>query len=95
MSFGDPMASVVGLTFKSPINFNNKSVVGVIGCCVTCILVAIIFYNSEEMIIYSILAGTIGGIAECIDIKGLDDNLTMPVISGVLLTIVNKVLIEM
>jgi diacylglycerol kinase (CTP) len=86
LAFADPIASYVGIKFGKDKLFGHKSVQGFIAAFVVCSAVSFIylFYNQvqEFILIFSLLAGLIGALAELIPLAKLDDNFTMPVVSS-------------
>jgi len=86
--FGDPAASVFGISFGSlgPRLKNGKSLVGTLSAVFVCSWVAWAFclplYGaSTKLVVLSVLSGIIGGTAELIPVD-LDDNFIIPVVSG-------------
>ncbi len=93
LAFSDPISSYFGIRYGTDKILPNKSVQGsVAGFCV-CYLITLIFglYYSEPtlgLLFFSLLAGVIGSFSELCSVI-IDDNLTIPVISGAGLTFLN------
>ena len=93
MGYGDGLASVVGQSIKSyeyKIGNTKKTVAGSITMfVVSLIILALFLYNagSTLWVLKSIIIALIMAIVEALSIKGTD-NLTVPVIAAILLSIV-------
>jgi diacylglycerol kinase (CTP) len=90
LAFGDPVASFFGIRFGKDRIVGNKTLQGTLGAFAVCTLIAALYYyfNNlmvERLLIVAPLSGLIGAIAELVPVGKLDDNLTFPVISAVLL----------
>jgi diacylglycerol kinase (CTP) len=90
LAFGDPSASFFGIRYGKDKIIGNKSLQGTMGALAVCTLTAGVYYYNqnlmtERLLIVAPLSGAIGAIAELFPVGKLDDNLTFPVISGVLL----------
>lgn len=88
---GDPVASYIGVRYGKD-KIGDKTVQGFLACFAVCVIVALIFlrvndFNSSRWIYVSLLAALSASGAELIQINKVDDNLSMPVICGLLLTI--------
>ncbi len=93
--FGDPMAATIGSLYgKTPIG-KGKSLEGSAACFFTCFLVAttlcLIGFIPLPWLPFALLAGLSGALAELFAF--LDDNLTLPLISGLLLSQVTALLL--
>lgn len=87
LAFADPIASYVGIKYGKDKIFGHKSIQGSIAAFVVCALatgVYLAYYNImlDRVIVISLLAGLIGALAELIPIGKMDDNFTLPVLSG-------------
>ena len=87
LAFADPIASFVGIKYGKDKIFGHKSIQGFIAAFVVCTAATAIYlayYNVlwDRVIIVSLLAGLIGALAELIPIGKIDDNFTLPVLSG-------------
>ncbi|TDJ09551.1 MAG: hypothetical protein E2O68_00145 [Deltaproteobacteria bacterium] len=94
--FADPIASLVGVQFGKDKLFKNKSLQGSMAALFTCTFITILFGQvygiiGFKLIIFSVLAGIIGSLSEICSFK-IDDNLTIPILSGLGLTILNKLI---
>ena len=98
LSWCDPMASLVGVLYgKHTIRFaNGKSLAGFIAAVVTGTVATYVVYSTQiirpvpqgmSLLVLSLGAGGIAGIAEGVSVFGLDDNLTLPLVAAVLLNI--------
>ena len=88
LCFADPLASYVGIRFGKEKILGNKTIQGFLAAFVTCMACAYVFlsvlgYPKDRLIIFSVLAGLVGSLAELIPIANLDDNFTLPVVSAV------------
>jgi diacylglycerol kinase (CTP) len=88
---GDPIAAYIGTKYGKD-KIGDKSVQGFLACFAVCVVVALVYlrlidFNSSRIIYVSLLAALVGSGAELVQINKIDDNLSMPVISGILLTI--------
>lgn len=89
--FGDPLASWFGSKYGRD-KIGDKSLQGFIACFVVCTVISFgfLYYSdffTSRILYVSLFAGLIGGIAELVQIPKLDDNFSMPVISGILLSL--------
>jgi diacylglycerol kinase (CTP) len=87
LAFADPMASFIGIKYGKDKIFGHKSIQGFIAAfvvCTFCTMMFLSFYNVmlDRVIVVSLLAGLIGGLAELVPIGKLDDNFTLPLISS-------------
>lgn len=92
LAFADPIASFVGIKFGKDKIFGHKSIQGFLAAFTTCTFISIIFLNlsgldQARLWVVSLLAGFIGALAELIPIGKLDDNLTLPLLSAIGLSI--------
>ncbi len=90
LAFGDPAASFFGIRYGRDKIFANKSLQGTLGAFAVCTVTAAVYYYNqnlmtERLLIVAPLSGAIGAIAELFPFGKLDDNLTFPVVSGLLL----------
>lgn len=88
LAFGDPLASLVGILYskRSVKIFNGKSLHGTAAGYIVCALVTWIFLRSTgmhglDLIRLTLLGGFAGALAEMLPLE-LDDNFTIPVVSG-------------
>ena len=92
--FSDPISSFFGILLGRDKILPNKSLQGAIAGFVTCYLTTLFYlryydYESLNALSFAIIAGLIGTISELMSVL-IDDNLTIPVFSGLGLTILNK-----
>lgn len=88
LAFADPIASVIGIKYGKDKIFGHKSIQGFMAAYVVCTLCTFVFlYNhnfaTDRILVVSLLAGLIGALAELVPIGKIDDNFTLPVLSGV------------
>ncbi|MCB0376907.1 MAG: hypothetical protein KDD33_00315 [Bdellovibrionales bacterium] len=91
LAVGDPTASLFGLLFGHDKLIGNKSLQGSVAAFLFCSVAAYFYFQShgimlDHILVVTFLAGLIGAIAELVPIWGLDDNLTQPVLSAILLS---------
>ncbi len=93
LAVGDPIASFFGVLYGKFKILGQKSLIGTIAAFVACFICALIFFNAvhptdltlgQKFVLIS-LAAAIGALTELIPLGRLDDNLTQPLMSGVLL----------
>ena len=89
--FGDPLAAYIGIKYGQR-GIGDKTVQGFAACFVVCAILSAIFFissdfNLVQLIYVCLFGGLIGSLAEIIQIRNINDNLSMPVISGFLLTL--------
>ncbi|KAF7722846.1 hypothetical protein EC973_002648 [Apophysomyces ossiformis] len=99
LSWTDPTASICGrLWGRYTPRFGNKSLAGTLGAVVTGALVTYAFFGTSgynassyspdglNLVLFSLYGGVVAGVSEAVgDSLGLDDNLTIPVLSGIFL----------
>jgi diacylglycerol kinase (CTP) len=88
LACGDPIASVFGILYgKYSVRFaNGKSLIGTLAGVLTCIMVSLVFLKASgledaQVLILSLIGGVAGGAAEMLPIE-VDDNFSIPVVSG-------------
>lgn len=87
LAFADPVASYFGIRFGKDKIFGHKSLQGTMAAFAVCTLVTFLFLSNkgilpERILVVSLIGGLIGALAELIPIGKLDDNFTLPVLSG-------------
>ena len=98
--FADPFSSYFGVLYGGGRNrnlghlFNGKSLQGSTAGFVVCYLLSFAYglaYDAHGMnlLIFAVLAGFVGPLSEMLSTKRLNDNLTIPVLSGLGLTFLN------
>jgi diacylglycerol kinase (CTP) len=92
--FSDPLSSFFGVLYGKDKILPNKSLQGAVAGFFTCYLITLFYtMNSTTLgthiLVYSIVAGVIGAASELVSAFNIDDNLTIPVLSGLGLTLLN------
>ena len=83
MSIGDPVASFVGQRYGRTA-LGSKSVQGTLACLTVCVLIAL----PANLPVLVSLAGAAGAtLAEALPLRRINDNVTMPVFSGAIMTV--------
>ncbi len=95
--FADPIASFVGVNYGRDKILPNKSLQGAVASFITCVFITIFYFYQVEisdlnLILFSLAAGLIGCLSELASAFNIDDNLTIPVLSGAGLTLINGLL---
>lgn len=88
LAFADPLASYVGIRFGRDKLMGHKSLQGTIGAYVVCVIASFLYLFSmnqslDRVIVFSLIAGAVGALAELIPIGKLDDNFSLPVLSAI------------
>jgi len=91
--FADPISSYVGIRFGKDKSLPNKSLQGSLAGFIVCVALTFfyIFFRgniNHNLLIFALLGGIVGSISEMMSFL-VDDNLTIPVISGLGLTVLN------
>lgn len=90
----DPISSLVGVNFGKEKILPNKSLQGTIAGFFACYLITL-YYTSDlnastfNLLGFAILAGIVGALSELTSAFNIDDNLTIPVLSGAGLSVLN------
>ncbi|KAF0689625.1 Aste57867_18956 [Aphanomyces stellatus] len=105
LSLGDPCASFFGITLghHSHKLANGKTIAGVVGCFVVCLLTSIAFLALVDGPVahgttlatkglVMVLAGLAGTLGEALSL-GVDDNLSLPLVSGAAMSLIWHVLL--
>lgn len=92
--FSDPISSFFGIIYGKDKIMPNKSLQGAIAGFFTCYLISLFYgltYGAEEsgLLWFAICAGVVGALSEMLSAFNVDDNLTIPVVSGLGLTVLN------
>lgn len=92
--FSDPISSFFGVLYGKDKIMPNKSLQGAVAGFFTCYLITLFYtMNSTTLgthiLVFSIVAGVIGAASELVSAFNIDDNLTIPVLSGLGLTLLN------
>lgn len=91
LAIADPVASFFGTLYGRPV-LKDKSAAGFLAAFVSCFLASFVYFHwilelRDQLVVLSGLSGLIGALSELITLGNLDDNLTQPLISGLLLTL--------
>jgi diacylglycerol kinase (CTP) len=92
--FSDPISSFFGVLYGKDKLLPNKSLQGAVAGFFTCYLICL-FYTMNtstigmHILTFSIICGVIGSASELISAFNVDDNLTIPVLSGLGMTLLN------
>lgn len=92
--FSDPLSSFFGVLYGKDKIMPNKSLQGAVAGFFTCYLITLFYViNSTTLgvhiLVFSLLAGIIGAASELVSAFNVDDNLTIPVLSGLGMTLLN------
>ncbi|UYL10152.1 hypothetical protein B9G69_006110 [Bdellovibrio sp. SKB1291214] len=92
LAFADPIASYFGILYGKDKIFGHKSIQGFMAAFFVCMALTLAYllyhnYLMDRVVVVSLLAGLVGAFAELIPIGKLDDNLTLPLMSAVGLSI--------
>jgi diacylglycerol kinase (CTP) len=92
--FSDPISSFFGVLYGKDKILPNKSLQGVVAGFFTCYLITLFYLMNTasvgtSLLTFSIVAGVIGATSEIISAFNIDDNLTIPVLSGLGMTLLN------
>jgi len=92
LAFADPIASYFGILYGKDKIFGHKSIQGFMAAFFVCTALTLVYllshnYLTDRLIVVSLLAGLVGAFAELIPIGKLDDNLTLPLMSAIGLSI--------
>ncbi|MCR9204628.1 MAG: SEC59/DGK1/VTE5 family protein [Halobacteriovoraceae bacterium] len=95
--FSDPISSFFGILLGRDKILPNKSLQGSLAGFITCYLVTLLYlryYGMESLasLGFAMCAGIVGAISELFSVF-VDDNLTIPVLSGLGLTLINEIFI--
>ena len=94
--FADPISSFIGILYGKDKVIPGKSVQGCVAGFLVCYILTFgygsYFYRpGVDLLVFSMLAGVIGATSELCSVL-VDDNLTIPVLSGLGLTIINLII---
>jgi len=88
LSIGDTMAAVIGMNFGKRKFYNHKSLEGSLACFVSAFAFGLFFLDNPWLALGGSLSATI---AELVNIS-VDDNVKIPIISGIVMTIMTIIL---
>lgn len=91
LAFGDPSSSFFGVLYGRNKIFPNKSLQGTLGGFFVCATVTFLYLtwqriDSQLIFLFSLLGGFAGSVAELLPLN-VDDNFSIPVVSGLLMAI--------
>ncbi len=92
--YADPIASIIGVKFGRERLLPNKTLQGTLAAFLTALLIAIVYLainkiHSPNIILFCFLGAIAAAISELMSSFNIDDNLTIPVVSGLFLTLLN------
>lgn len=92
--FADPVASIVGVYFGKDRLFPNKTLQGTIAAFITCLTITMCYtfflgIHSSNIILFAFFCSIVGALSEMLSAFNIDDNLTIPVISGAFMSLLN------
>ena len=95
--FSDPFSSLVGIKFGKTKISKNKSFEGCMAGLLISMVISITYLNilgvrDSKVWIFSLVAGVISSFSELLSALDIDDNLTIPVFSGLGLLVLNSYL---
>lgn len=92
----DPIASLVGVKFGKEQILPNKSLQGTLACFFTCYFIIFAYtfnvvesVNANSLMIFALFGALTGALGELFSAFNIDDNITIPVVGGAGLTILN------
>lgn len=93
--FSDPLSSFFGILYGKDKILPNKSLQGAVAGFFTCYLITLFYAMNTSalgthLLLFAIISGVIGSASELVSAFNIDDNLTIPVISGLGMTLLNK-----
>ncbi len=93
--FSDPLSSFFGVLYGKDKILPNKSLQGAVAGFFTCYLITLFYAINTttlgtHLLVFSIVAGVIGAASELVSAFNIDDNLSIPVISGLGMTLLNN-----
>ncbi|MCO4754153.1 MAG: hypothetical protein KC478_06710, partial [Bacteriovoracaceae bacterium] len=94
--YADPIASVIGVKFGKDQILPNKTMQGTLAAFLSCYAIMAIYTLNVTAPSYSILGfcffgALIGAISELFSAFNIDDNMTIPVVSGAGLCVLNSI----
>lgn len=92
--FADPLCSLVGNVYGTDHFLPNKSLEGTLTCFIICYAISFFYFKSiditgKELVLFSLAGGFLGAISEMMSVLGIDDNLSLPLASGLGFSILN------
>jgi diacylglycerol kinase (CTP) len=91
--FADPIASFIGILYGRDKILPNKSLQGTVAAFAVCYVATLVYGlvhhgSSMNLLVFAIFGGLVGALSELCS-QYVDDNLCIPVLSGLGLTIIN------
>jgi diacylglycerol kinase (CTP) len=91
LAFGDPSSSFFGVLYGRAKIFPNKSLQGTLGGFLVCLTVTGIYlfsqgFPADKILVLTMLGGFAGCVAELLPLN-IDDNFSIPVVSGALMAL--------
>jgi dolichol kinase len=92
--FSDPLSSFFGVLYGKDKILPNKSLQGAVAGFFTCYLISLFYAMNHatlgnHILIFAVISGMIGALSELVSAFNIDDNLTIPVLSGLGMTVLN------
>lgn len=87
---GDALAALIGRKYGRHVFYQNKTIEGSLGCLLGTVIVAILVPDLHLAVALS--GAVVAVIFEAFSF-GLDDNVTVPLLSGLFMTLINKLLL--
>ena len=92
--FSDPLSSFFGVLYGKDKIMPNKSLQGAVAGFFTCYLITLFYVMNTatlgtHILVFAIISGVIGAASELVSAFNIDDNLTIPVLSGLGMTLLN------
>lgn len=96
--YADPISSFFGVLYGKDKLLPNKSLQGAVAGFFTCYLICLFYLVNTatigtHLLIFAIVSGLIGALSELISAFNIDDNLTIPVLSGLGMTLLNHFIV--
>ena len=96
LMFSDPISSLFGVLYGKDKIVGNKSLQGAMAGFIVCYTLTFLygayyFRPGIELLIFSLVAGIIGSVSELCSVI-VDDNLSIPVVSGLGITLLNFII---
>lgn len=94
--FSDPISSAFGIKYGTQKIYANKSLEGSVAGFITCFIIVLVFGMLNlnvniNLFAFSLIAATAACLTELFSIN-IDDNLTIPIVSGVVMTVTNMII---
>lgn len=94
--FADPIASVFGVYYGQDRLLPNKTLQGTIAAFITCFFITMTYLfclgvNSSNVVLFAFFSAIAGALSELLSAFNIDDNLTIPVVSGVVITLLQNI----